>query len=113
LSVQLRSGTWQVAQANLPLPERRVSKNRRSPNSIASGLPDTRLPGSTASGTGQGPWPRIARTSASVNVGPSGAPAEAGGSAATAASAQQIAAFAFTRRYDVNPSRESTSDHQV
>src|SRR6185436_18969567 len=67
LSVQLRSGTWQVPQANLPLTERRVSKNRRSPSSTAARRPEARLVGSLALGTGQGPWARIARISCSVN----------------------------------------------
>ena len=46
LSVQFRSRTWQEPQENRPDAERRSSKNRRSPNSIASGFPETRLVGS-------------------------------------------------------------------
>ena len=61
----------------LPAPRQAVSKNRRSPNSIASRLPETRLLGSFFPGTGHGPWARMARISSSVicqapvgNVGP-------------------------------------------
>src|SRR5262245_10154095 len=60
LSVQLRSGTWQVPQEKWPLAERRVSKNRRSPSSSAARLPETRLVGSVLIGVGQGPRARIA-----------------------------------------------------
>src|SRR5881394_1483951 len=104
LSVQLRSGTWQVAQANLPLPDRRVSKNSRSPSSIASALPDTPLLASLLSGAGQGPRRRTARISLSVRRRSSAATPAGGGSAARAASAQPIATLALMRRYDVNPS---------
>src|SRR2546422_3489891 len=45
----------QLAQSTEPVPESRGSKNRRSPSSIAAGLPETRLPGSARSGGGQGP----------------------------------------------------------
>src|SRR6185369_12866769 len=84
LSVQLRSGTWQVAQAKLPLKERRVSKNRISPSSIAERLPETRLLGSRVAGAGQGPCARIARTSASVNDTAPAAQTAGGSSAASA-----------------------------
>src|SRR3954463_13349370 len=59
LSVQLRSGTWHVAHEVSPTRDRRASKNRRVPNSIASDLPDTRLLLSGVEGAGHGPCERI------------------------------------------------------
>ena len=115
LSVQLRSGTWQVAQANLPLPERRVSKNRRSPNSIASGLPETRLPGSPrrapARGRGRG-WRGLPL---SVNGGglrqrrprPAGSAGRGPRARTRSRPSPSRDAMMWTHH------RESTSDHQV
>src|SRR6185295_14699086 len=50
-----RKGTWQVAHSTEPVPERRGSKNRRSPSAIASGLPETRLLASLRGEGGHGP----------------------------------------------------------
>src|SRR6476661_6172501 len=69
LSVQLRSGTWHEAHDVSPTRERRASKKRRVPNSIASGLPDTRLLLSGVAGIGHGPCERIVWISLSENVG--------------------------------------------
>ncbi len=87
LSVQLRSGTWQLPHENRPSPDRRVSKNRRSPSSSAARLPETRLLGSVVIGVGQGPCARMARISASVNCTSSATTLSAGRSAASAAKA--------------------------
>src|SRR5580765_1646091 len=81
LSVQLRSGTWQVPHEKRPLTDRRVSKNRRSPNSIAARRPEARLVGSAAGGVGQGPCARIARISASVKCTSSAARPASGANA--------------------------------
>src|SRR5688500_4980209 len=87
LSVQLRSGTWQVPQEKRPSADRRVSKNRRSPSSSAARLPEARLVGSVACGAGQGPWARIARISLSVNwTSPAAKPGPANKQSATATS---------------------------
>jgi hypothetical protein len=56
----LRSGTWQVAQANLPLAERRVSKKQAFAKLDRRRLPETRLLGSRVAGAGHGPCERIA-----------------------------------------------------
>src|SRR5262252_10956454 len=85
LSVQLRSGTWQVEQEKLPPTDSRGSKKSSSPKTTASRLPDTRLLGSTVAATGHGPWASIARTSLSENAGSSAATADHG----SAASAHQ------------------------
>src|SRR5213079_2285548 len=69
LSVQLRSGTWQLEHDSVPLAERRGSKKRRVPNSIASGFPETRLLGSACAGAGHGPWERMISISASLKTG--------------------------------------------
>src|SRR5215510_4611062 len=68
LSVQLRSGTWQLPQALVPLPDRRGSKNRCVPSAMASGFPETRLVGSFGTGAGHGPWDRMILISLSVNA---------------------------------------------
>src|SRR5258706_661476 len=104
LSVQLRSGTWQVPQENLPLPERRLSKNSRSPKSTAPRLPEAGLPGSLRSGTGQGPWARMARVSLSLSgAGSSAAPPGSAAIAARTARAQPNAVFAVLQSYDGSP----------
>ena len=53
-SWKLRNGAWQVAHRTEPGPDSRGSKNRRSPNAMASGFPDTRLLGSGRRGGGHG-----------------------------------------------------------
>src|SRR5689334_24814683 len=64
-SVQLRSGRWQCEQETWPFEESLRSKNSRSPRSIASALPETRLLGSDVHFAGQGPCAAIRRTSRS------------------------------------------------
>ena len=77
LSVQLRSGTWQVPQATVPLPDKRWSKKRCIPNSIASRFPDARLVGSGGAKAPNGPWVRICLISLSVKTGFAGTPSSA------------------------------------
>jgi hypothetical protein len=79
LSVQFRSGTWQVEHEKLPVADRRGSKKSSSPNTIASRLPDTRLLGSLLAGSGQGPCARMARISVSLKGDASSSAAAAHG----------------------------------
>src|SRR5438034_1185209 len=67
------------------------SKNRRSPSSIAAGLPETRLPGSARSGGGQGPCRRIFRISSGLN-------ADAGAIAVSASAARTSVMRTFMER---------------
>ena len=55
LSVNARSGWWQVTHEMYPTGERRGSRNNRRPSSIAMGMPETRLLLSTCVEGGQGP----------------------------------------------------------
>src|SRR5260221_1933909 len=63
-----RNGTWQVAHSTEPVPERRGSKNSRSPSATASAFPETRLLGSRTVFGGHGPCARIFRLSSSENL---------------------------------------------
>src|SRR5262245_24189595 len=102
LSFQLRSGTWQLAQAFLPLPERRGSKNRSVPRTMASAFPDTRLEGSRGTGAGHGPWDRMIVSSLSVN-GTRSSATLVPGRAAPAATARATAMRNASRVARVNP----------
>src|SRR5688572_1472774 len=63
-SVQLYSAMWQVPHDTLLFTDSFSSKNRRSPRSMATSLPDTRLLGSGVHGIGHGPWLKMRLNSA-------------------------------------------------
>ena len=54
---------------SFPLADRRVSKKSSSPRAMAAALPETRLLGSSGTACGQGPKPRMRRTSWGENAG--------------------------------------------